>query len=653
VDSFIEQMKQEGYPDSEGAFSLSGEKSHWKMAQYRLANRSDYPMHVLAAAVAGGASRFKLERDEQSTFFAFDGEHYFSEDFEALSDPALPRSARLAELEIALSAASGHSTVRFAAEGRNVRRELQVVVGEVTVHEIEISHEHKNTFLVETPIDDADLERFIEMARFAPLDLTVDGEKVNECLDFGAEGGLVRGVWEVKGAEPLSTGAYKPSETCFCSCRESTQGPSLLLCLVEPRWAGYEDVLLLSRGVVKASESKFFGFPMITGAVTTSHLQRDLSAQNVVQNQEYKDFLAWIQREVDRFLCAFSQNPPQTRGVFDRVFRLEIDTRYKNRPVPSEIMTYLANKRGLTVTRDEKQLDETVIEAKKSGSEVYLNRVDAALLFEVEKATASQEWEEARQWNQAHLYLRGRAGRPVERNQAIERWFRFIVDGKVAVEWAQETMLDISLRPADRYRAALLILPHESWEEYLSELDQINVSDSWKEPLLLFRKDMPQTKDPSWNLMRELFHGTVEGFLEAYHKATDMDPTRRAAWLELLAQTRAGNMEWKEQIKLTAVRSTSWVKTPGPVKRELYAELEAKKEAQKEAKRPPLQDPKFFSLPDTHALHLPVMVYQCWLLRQAGPAWQKLIVARTLLIESLRSLSSETELGEELPPRPF
>ena len=527
------------------------------MAEYRLANRSDYPVHVLAAAVAGGATHFKLERDETSTFIAFDGELYLEEDFQRLSDPSQPRSPRLVELEIALSAASGDSTVRFAAEGRDVRRELQIIVGEVTVHEVVMSHEHQNTFLVEASLTDEELTRFLERAAFAPIEMTVDGRAVNRQLDFGLQRGLVRGFWEVKGVEPLSVPPHKFEESCFGGGRESSKDPSLLLCLVEPRWSGYEDALLLSHGVITATGSNFFGFPLITGAVTTGHLTRDLSAQNLVRNQEYEEFLKWLEAEVDRFLCAFCQDPPQTRGVFDRVFRLEIAARYKARKVPVEVLTYLENKRGLTVTRNEKRLDEAVLQSIESGSEVYLDRLDAALLFEVEKATASQDWEEARQWNQAHLYLRGRAGRPVDRNQAIERWYRFILDGKVAVDWAQETMLDISLRPSDRYRAALLILPHESWSEYLSELDQINVSDSWKEPLLLFNEQRTQTKDPSWTLMRELFYGTVEEFLEAFHSIDDMEPTRRATWLELLARIRAGNMEGKGQIKLTAVRSTS------------------------------------------------------------------------------------------------
>ncbi len=68
---------------------------------------------------------------------------------------------------------------------------------------------------------------------------------------------------------------------------------------------------------------------------------------------------------------------------------------------------------------------------------------------------------------------------------------------------------------------------------------------------------------------------------------------------------------------------------------------------------PPPRDSHFFRMPASHELHLPILVYQCWLIRGLGAGWQKLVLARTLLIESLRSLNSETELGEELPPRPF
>ena len=642
-------MKQEGRSDSEGSFTLSSEKSHWKMAQYCLANRGDYPAYVLAAAVAGGASQLTLEREEQATLLSFDGAPLSRDDVLALSN-ATGGEGRLNELSIAVSAASGQTTVRLGARGKELRHELQVVVGEATVHEVPVGHEHLHTFLVETRLSDEDLKRFVQRGRHAPLDLTVEGQSQNRPLDFGMARGLVRGIWEVKGAEPLSTGPLRGDDGCFYAGRECADGPSLLLCLVEPRWSGYPQSLLLSNGVVLAEETNFFGFPLVTGAVTCSHLKRDLSAQNLVKNAEFEEFLRWIEREVDRFLAAFCQAPPQTRPVFDRVFRLELANRYKTRKSPKEVQDYLDNTRGLQITRDQTKLDEVVLQAKRSGSEVYLDRMDSAFLFEVEKAISGQNWDDARSWNEAHLYLRGRAGRPVARNQAIERWFRFIVDGKVAVDWAQETMLDMSWRPSDRYRSALLLLPHESWKEISSELDQINVSESWKEPLRLLGEEGGLFEDPSWALMRELLYGTVETFLQVFHKVDERLPdTVRACWLELLARTSAGSLPWSEQIKLTALRSTSWVKTASAVKKEFYAQLDSKKMAS----LPPSRDSNFFRLTQTHELHLPVVVYQCWLLRPLGAAWQKMLLARTLLIESLRSLSSDSELGEELPPRPF
>lgn len=649
MDSFLEQMKQEGRTDSEGGFTLSSENSHWKMAQYCLANRGDYPAHVLAAAVAGGASQLTLEREDEATLISFDGAPISREDVLALSNSA-SGEGRLNELSIAISAAAGQTTVRLGARGEELRHELQVVVGEATVHEVPVGHEHLHTFLVEARLADQDLQRFIQRGRHAPLELTVEGQKQNQSLDFGLARGLVRGIWEVKGTEPLSTGPLRGSDTCFYAGRESAEGPSLLLCLVEPRWSGYPRALLMSHGVILAEETNFFGFPLITGAVTCNHLKRDLSAQNLVKNGEYDEFLRWVEREVDRFLAAFCQAAPKTRPVFDRVFRLELAGRYKTRKAPKEVQDYLDNTRGLQVTRDQTKLDEVVMQAKRSGSEVYLDRMDSAFLFEVEKAISEQSWDDARSWNEAHLYLRGRAGRPVARNQAIERWFRFIVDGKVAVEWAQETMLDMSLRPSDRYRSALLLLPHESWNEISSEVDQINVSESWKEPLRLLGEEGGLFEDPSWALMRELLYGTVETFLEVFHKVDDRLPdTVRACWLELLARTCAGSLPWSEQIKLTALRSTSWVKTASAVKKEYYGQLDSKKAAS----LPPQRDSIFYRLTKTHELHLPILVYQCWLLRPQGAAWQKLLLARTLLIESLRSLSSDSELGEELPPRPF
>ena len=127
-------MKQDGRSDSEGSFTLSSEKSHWKMAQYCLANRGDYPAHVLAAAVAGGASQLTLEREEQATLLSFDGAPLSREDVLALSSAA-GGEGRLNELGIAISAAAGQTTVRLGASGKELRHELQVVVGEASVHE--------------------------------------------------------------------------------------------------------------------------------------------------------------------------------------------------------------------------------------------------------------------------------------------------------------------------------------------------------------------------------------------------------------------------------------------------------------------------------------------------------------------------------------
>ncbi|MFA5507219.1 MAG: hypothetical protein WC314_10210 [Vulcanimicrobiota bacterium] len=648
MESFLDQMKQEGQPESEGGFTLSAEGSHWKMAQYCLANRGDYPAHVLAAAVAGGASKFSLEREARATLLSFDGAPISREDLLALSGAG--GRGRLHELSIALSAAAGQSTVRVGGQGVQTRHELQVVVGEATVHEIPVGHQDRHTFLVEAPLSDRDLQRFLQWSRHAPLELWVDGVKENRALEFGASQGLTRGVWEVKGPEPLATGPLSGDATCFYACREAPEGPSLLLCLVEPRWSGYPEVLLLSNGVVLASEANFFEFLMLTGAVTTSHLKRDLSSRNLIKDEAYEVFLHWLQREVDRFLCAFAEKPPETRGIFDRVFKLELGNRYKAGRFPKSISEFLDTARGLEVTQDKEKLDDAVLRARKTGSEVYLDRLDTALLFEVEKRIAQQDWKGAGNWNQAHLYLRGRAGRSVERNQAIDRWFKFITEGQVSVAWAQESMLDIALHPSDRYRSALMLLPHESWKDMAGEVDQINVSDSWKEPLRLLGQEGGLFNDPSWALMRELLYGSVESFIEVFNRiGEEMSPTRKACFLELVARALSGNLPWSEQIKLTALRSTSWVKTPSTLKKEFFAQLDQKKKTS----IPPPRDSHFFRMPASHELHLPILVYQCWLLRGLGAGWQKLVLARTLLIESLRSLNSETELGEELPPRPF
>ena len=117
MDGFLDNMRARGDFDSEGHFTISKEKSTWKLAQYRLANPGKFPLFALASAVEGGARNFKLRVGSGQTRLEFDGKPFSHEEFVALRGSSLEagQSKRLHNINIAVSAAAGFGNFKFVS----------------------------------------------------------------------------------------------------------------------------------------------------------------------------------------------------------------------------------------------------------------------------------------------------------------------------------------------------------------------------------------------------------------------------------------------------------------------------------------------------------------------------------------------------------
>lgn len=648
MDTFLEHLRDNGSPDSQGEFTLSPEKAHWKLSEYRLANRHEYPAHLLACAVAGGASYFHLKIGLNTTVITFDGAPFTVHQLNSLGSHRSGRllDRRLAELEVALSAASAHGVVRFDCHQGEVCRQIQLLSGEAVLTETPYTGESGHTFLVETRLDTKYVTLFQELCRFAPLSLTIDDRRCDQPLDFGAANNLVRGVWYCQGTERLAVKELAAQPQTFVRVKKHSGEGSLLLCLLEPRWAGYPETLLLSDGVVVATERDFFDFPMLVAAVTVSHLKKDLTAQGLVKDRTFEELRVFLEKEIDHFLAAFCHQPPDTRGVFQRCFRQSLVNRYEAREAPDSVKLYLTRTKSLGPTVEPDRLLALTGPKTSPVQNRASLQMSKALLLEAQRAWLKEDWDKVAEWNEANNFLRKRAAPVTPNFDEVPSFLAYARRFEVDPEKARSVMLNTLADRGTRFRTLLTLWPESKQEDWSKTLDLLGLSDPWRAPLGLF-SDRPLDA-PVWELARCILteSGPYQA-LAAFESCTEFSALERAIWLDLIAKTLARNATWTDQVRLTALRSTSWVGLSPALRREFLHLLEYKEKA----RRPPTIDSRFFRLPERDEFRLPVALYQGWLVRPLEEPWSQRILARYLLIQSFRMMSGSVDL--ELPPDPL
>ena len=89
----IASLREAGPTDSSGVFTVDQQQMLATLARYQLAVPEQYVLLAVSAAVAGGASYFKLERCRDRTLLCWDGQLLTEPEMQAL----MPRLAETDE----------------------------------------------------------------------------------------------------------------------------------------------------------------------------------------------------------------------------------------------------------------------------------------------------------------------------------------------------------------------------------------------------------------------------------------------------------------------------------------------------------------------------------------------------------------------------
>lgn len=110
MDSLLEELQSDGDFESIGRFTLDPAKAREKLQKFQLVEPHTYPVHLIAAAVASGATRVDLHLDADDLKLDFDGRPFLAEEMENLfaslfSSERHAWLIRLKELAIGINAA--------------------------------------------------------------------------------------------------------------------------------------------------------------------------------------------------------------------------------------------------------------------------------------------------------------------------------------------------------------------------------------------------------------------------------------------------------------------------------------------------------------------------------------------------------------------
>lgn len=558
MDHFLNSARTSGRHDSEGGFTLSLERSAWKLAQYRLANPGDYPLHVLACAVASGASTFELTTDFDSTHIRFNGRPFGENDFRVLANSLSQKNmpARLRSLEVALSAAASHSTVRFGVRSAGFFKELRMIAGEAVMADLPEETGRETTFNVDQGLGPKDVLNFQTLARYAPLTLRVNGHIVKPKRDDAFQ---PTGVLSVEGQERIQKFKCRRSKTMFVKSLPSRSGSAYLF-LLEPGVGVEEPLVYLSNGVVVQSEPSFSPFPMLRGYVTCNHLKMDISHKSLRRDKAYDAFESWLDQLVETFLLAFCDSPPRLRRSFLKEFHLWLKLRYKDREMPKEVALFLESTSDLEATTSVDELTKIGAEALRSGSYITVERMRTQQAGEVTAAWFAGDWVQVKAWAQAQRALSVAIREPTDNCDAMLCLIQFLGQSKMPHRRAKALLNSPELPPALRYRALLVLAAGMDAEDLLQALEELDVAELWKRPFRVLCFDEWIKADDVWTLIRHIRDGDFEQALNLVNGTQDEDiRAQMAPWLELVSRLAPGHCSWYTQIKLRARCSMAWI----------------------------------------------------------------------------------------------
>ena len=319
--SAVDELRIAGKFDSEGEFTLDPAKAREKLKKFQFPEPDSFAVHLVAAAIAGGARKVTVDSSAGKCVIQFDGFPLTREDLENLTTSLfvgshLPQWTRLRELAIGVNAALGtHPTVevetntgwrcRFKPNANEnieatmpIANGIRILAREAPVKAVSrfFSRSHKpECKLVEAHCS------------LSGVPILVNGKPINESVKLSDAVAVLRlrgepALPNIQGAEPIWTH--------------------------ERPVVGFSAWLLLHANEAHTLHAIVNGVTYRTtwpeplaAVVAVTHLPRDLSYRNIVREskefealvEQLKECRAYLQREICRAWASCELSVEQRR----------------------------------------------------------------------------------------------------------------------------------------------------------------------------------------------------------------------------------------------------------------------------------------------------------------------------------------------------
>ncbi|MGE0489551.1 MAG: hypothetical protein AB7S38_10095 [Vulcanimicrobiota bacterium] len=296
--AYLDGLRQTGRHESEGHFTLDALKAGMKIRRFGLAAPYRCVLHVVSAAVAGGASVVDFRRERRCLAIEFDGPPFTPEELASLWLPSRP--ARFQELGLAVSGSE------MLAPGRLVfcsQETSRLTVMEVTADGPGLS-QHPPTWRGRQPnrfelhqgrkpfpaqLGTELREMLLKYCRYCPQ-LGIDGQRIIRSYDYDPAPAEIRFCRAGVNSPNRPTGAW-------VSLQQDNQLASGKLWLERPT-----RLTLVLHGVSYESTLRLDALDGVQAVMASPDFARDLSEAGILQDAHFEAITAMLEASLEQLL---------------------------------------------------------------------------------------------------------------------------------------------------------------------------------------------------------------------------------------------------------------------------------------------------------------------------------------------------------------
>ncbi|MCA9796986.1 MAG: hypothetical protein KC910_34485, partial [Candidatus Eremiobacteraeota bacterium] len=315
LNTYLQEFAQGGEVESVGRFTISSEAADEKLRKFQLLDPGLYVVQMVAAAVAGQATFLEVKSSLTRCEFLYDGEAATAEQLEHLSGflydtTGMPR--HLTELAVGLHAAQALEPKKIMVESYRPDQAHRLT-WRGNQQKLETIETRPGLFLHRVVVDKGfgltsrvtnvhpELANLMRVCRYAPLQLKVDEQTINEPFRLPSP---CLGVKVYPSLDPRAKLSALPDGR-FPS-QESGQAPVAAILALGGASRG---LAFVHQGILFRRPHTMLGLGSLTGLVVAPDLKKNLSHSDLVENDTYQEVVTQLKKWAVDLLLEICRDP--------------------------------------------------------------------------------------------------------------------------------------------------------------------------------------------------------------------------------------------------------------------------------------------------------------------------------------------------------